>query len=105
MARKGISKEKGVKINFNLEQSKQEALDAIASLMERDRSYLLNEAANAYLTMHEWQLKDLRHSLQEAEKADFASEAEVATVLKTIYQMQIRWLKGTLKNLEQAVSH
>lgn len=82
MPRNGTSRDKGVKISFTLEQAKQEALDAIASLMERDRSYILNEAVSAYLAMHDWQLKDLKQSLREAEEGDFASDEEVTTTFR-----------------------
>jgi predicted transcriptional regulator len=38
-------------ISFRIDSDKVDALDAIAANMQRDRSFLLNEAVNAYL---EW---------------------------------------------------
>jgi predicted transcriptional regulator len=64
-------------ITFRLDSDKKTALDAIAAGMDRDRSYILNEAIAAYLEMHQWQIDEIRQGLTEAEAGDFASEAEV----------------------------
>jgi predicted transcriptional regulator len=64
-------------ITFRLDSDKKMALDAIAAGMDRDRSYILNEAIVAYLEMHQWQIDEIRQGVAEAEAGDFASEAEV----------------------------
>jgi predicted transcriptional regulator len=64
-------------ITFRLDSDKRKALDAIAAGMDRDRSYILNEAIVAYLEMHQWQIDEIRQGVAEAEAGDFASEAEV----------------------------
>lgn len=48
-----------VKISFLTDKAKRDALDSVAASMDRDRSYVLNEA------------------VEEAEAGDFASEPEV----------------------------
>jgi predicted transcriptional regulator len=64
-------------ITFRLDSDKRMALDAIAAGMDRDRSYILNEAITAYLEMHQWQIDEIQQGIAEAEAGDFASEAEV----------------------------
>lgn len=41
-------------ITFRLDGEKRAALDALAAGMDRDRSYLINEAITLYLEMHQW---------------------------------------------------
>ena len=67
-------------ITFQLDSEKREALDAIATAMDRDRSYLLNEAVQLYLELHQWQIAEIQQGIQEADAGDFASDEEVAEV-------------------------
>jgi predicted transcriptional regulator len=64
-------------ITFRLESEKREALDAVASALDRDRSYIINEAIEAYLDVHRWQLDHLREGLRQANAGEFATEAEM----------------------------
>lgn len=64
-------------ITFRLDSEKRTALDVIAAGMDRDRSYILNEAIAVYLEMHQWQIDEIQQGLAEAEAGDFASAAEV----------------------------
>jgi len=64
-------------ITFRIDQDKKLALEAIAAGMNRDRSYVLNEAIDAYLEMHQWQIEEIQKGIAEADAGDFASEEEV----------------------------
>lgn len=66
-----------VKISFLTDKSKRDALDNIAVAMDRDRSYILNEAIAAYLDVQQWHLQDTRKAIIEADAGDFASDKEV----------------------------
>jgi len=65
-------------ITFRLDADKREALDAIAEVADRDRSYVLNEAIDAYLDAHQWQIEHIKKGLRQAEAGQFATENEVA---------------------------
>jgi predicted transcriptional regulator len=65
-------------ITFRLGEEKKEALDAIAGIADRDRSYILNEAIDAYLDAHQWQIEHIKKGLRQAEAGQFASDREVA---------------------------
>lgn len=67
-------------ITFRIDSEKRSALEAIAAGMERDRSYVLNEAINLYLEMHQWQMEEIRQGIVEADVEDFATEEEVQAV-------------------------
>ena len=64
-------------ISFRLDSAKKAALDAIADQQDRDRSYVINEAVDFYLKVHDWQIAHIKKAIRQADKGEFASEAEV----------------------------
>lgn len=66
-----------LKISFLTDKARRDALDSVAASMDRDRSYVLNEAVAAYLEVQQWHLADTRKAVEEAEAGDFASAPEV----------------------------
>lgn len=66
-----------VKISFLTGKANRDALDTIAIALDRDRSYILNEAIAAYLEVHQWHLQDTLKAIEEADTGDFASDREV----------------------------
>jgi predicted transcriptional regulator len=64
-------------ISFRLEPAKREALDAVATALDRDRSYILNEAIDAYLDVQQWQMDHIREGLRQANAGEFATDAEM----------------------------
>ncbi|MFB3924234.1 MAG: CopG family ribbon-helix-helix protein [Terriglobia bacterium] len=65
-------------ITFRLDTDKREALDSIAEVTDRDRSYVLNEAIDAYLDAHQWQVAHIEKGLRQAQAGQFATDKEVA---------------------------
>jgi len=58
-------------VSFRLDTDKVEALDDLAEALDRDRTYLLNEAVDAYLEIQEWQIEHLKASIKEADAGKF----------------------------------
>ncbi|HZT36175.1 MAG TPA: ribbon-helix-helix protein, CopG family [Nitrososphaera sp.] len=54
-------------VNFRLESEKIAALDRLAKSLDRDRSYLLSEAVDSYLELHEWQIEQVQEGIREAD--------------------------------------
>ncbi len=73
-------------VTFRIDSDLKDALDAIAEGMDRDRSYVLNEAVSAYLDTHRWQIDHIKEGLRQADAGEFATEAEVAAAFR-------RWRK------------
>lgn len=71
-------------VTFKLDSEKRAALDAIAASMDRNLSYILNEAISLYLEIYQWQLEEIRQGVAEAEAGDFASNAEVEAVFEKL---------------------
>ncbi len=53
-------------ITFRADPRKVKALDRLARSLDRDRSYLLNEAVEQYLSVHEYHLEQITRGLAEA---------------------------------------
>ena len=54
-------------VSFRLESDKVSALDALADSLDRNRTYLLGEAVQAYLETQQWQLEQIRAGIAEAD--------------------------------------
>ena len=66
-------------ISVRLELGQRKALDSIAKVLDRDRSYVINEAVKNYLELHAWQIAHIEEGIRQADAGDFASDTEVAT--------------------------
>jgi predicted transcriptional regulator len=64
-------------ISFRLESDKVSALDELAQSLDRDRTYLLAEAVQAYLETQEWQLEQIRASIAEADAGQVIDHRKV----------------------------
>jgi len=54
-------------ISFRIDSDKVNALDVLAKTLDRDRTYLLNEAVAAYLDVQRWQLEQIKASVKQAD--------------------------------------
>jgi len=54
-------------ISFRLESDRLLALDTLAHSLDRDRSYLLGEAVQAFLDTQQWQLEQIRAGIADAD--------------------------------------
>ncbi len=68
-------------VTLRIETEKKEAVDAIADALDRDRSYILNEAITAYLDAHRWHLEHIEKGLRQAKAGRFATERQVKRAL------------------------
>ena len=78
MARKAIS--------VRIDDGNRRALDRIAAGQKSGLSRVVNDAIEAYVEVHRWQIDHVRQGLREAEAGEFAGEAEVKKAFR-------RWRK------------
>ena len=64
-------------VSFRIDAEKVEALDALAEVLDRDRTYLLNEAVAAYLDVQGWQLEQVRESVRQADAGNLIPNRKV----------------------------
>ena len=53
-------------VTFRASRKKVRELDRLAQALERDRSYLLNEAVDQYLSVQEYHLRQIKEGLAQA---------------------------------------
>jgi predicted transcriptional regulator len=68
-------------LTVRVDAQTREALDAVAASLDRDRSYVVNEAIAAYLDVHQWHVQHIRQGLAEADAGQFVSSPELNSVL------------------------
>ena len=68
-------------ISFRIAPEKVAALDAIAKTMDRDRSYLLNEAVESYLSEQQRFAAMVKEGLRASEKGELIDDEEVGGMI------------------------
>jgi len=56
-------------------------LSRLAKATDRSKSWLATDAIRYYLEVQEWQIREIKAGLKEADNGDFASDLEVAAVV------------------------
>ena len=64
-------------ISFRLDSEKISALDQLADSLERDRTYLLNQAVDSYLDVQQWQLEQIKAGITEADAGKVVEHGKV----------------------------
>jgi predicted transcriptional regulator len=64
-------------ISFRIDSDQIEALDALAGVLDRDRSYLLKEAVRSYLDVQKWHLQQIQAGIRDAQAGKTRPHAEV----------------------------
>ncbi len=52
-------------------------LDNLADATQRTRSFLITKAVRDYIALNDWQIEGIRNGIAEADRGEFASDAEV----------------------------
>ena len=64
-------------ISFRLDEEKIEALDGLADSVDRDRSYLLNEAVTNYLELQAYHVRLINEGLKAVREGRIIETSEV----------------------------
>jgi predicted transcriptional regulator len=64
-------------ISFRLDEDKIDALDGLAERVDRDRSYLLNEAVTNYLELQAYHVSLIKEGLKAVKEGRTVETAEV----------------------------
>ncbi|HEY2116354.1 MAG TPA: ribbon-helix-helix protein, CopG family [Candidatus Angelobacter sp.] len=68
-------------ISFQIDSDKVDALDALAKALDRDRTYLLNEAVEGYLDLQQWQLEHIKASIKQADAGLMINHREIKKLI------------------------
>ena len=75
-------------MTVRLETGLKDRLDKLAEATQRSKSFLAAEAIRDFVDVNEWQVSEVREALAEADRGEFASDAEVDEVFR-------KWEAGT----------
>lgn len=64
-------------MTVRLEDDLKERLEQLAESTKRSKSFLAAEAIREFVELNEWQVRETRAALKEADAGDFASDQEV----------------------------
>jgi len=58
---------------------KQRQLHALAQVLDRSRNWVVSNAIDQYLDVQAWQIEQIRHGVEEADRGELVSHEEVST--------------------------
>jgi predicted transcriptional regulator len=58
---------------------KQRQLDALAQALDRSRNWVVSDAIDQYLEVQAWQIEQIRHGVEEADRGELVPHEEVST--------------------------
>lgn len=68
-------------MTLRLEPELRKRLDGLAKAQRRSRSFIAAEAIREYVAVNEWQIEEIKKGLAEADRGEFASDAQVQRTL------------------------
>ncbi len=69
-------------LTLRLPEATKAKLDKLAQATRRSKSFLAEEAINRYLELEAWQVGEIELALAEADRGEFATEADLQALLK-----------------------
>lgn len=73
-----------VNVTVRLAKDAVEFLDELGKSLDRDRSYLIKEAVESYISLHRWQIEEIKKAVAEADAGDFASAEQVEAMFNEL---------------------
>ena len=71
-------------MTVRIEQETKHAMDTIAAMLDRDRSYVVKEALAAYVETHQWQIEHIQRGLREANAGKFVPERAMKRAIERL---------------------
>lgn len=69
-------------LTLRLDPKLKQQLDRLSRATNRSRSFVAAEAIREYVELNNWQIEETKKALAEAERGDFASDADVQRTMK-----------------------
>ena len=69
-------------MTLRLEDDVKARLDKLADVTHRSKSFLAAEAIREFVENNEWQIREIKAAIKEANAGDFAGDDEVAALAK-----------------------
>lgn len=69
-------------LTLRLDPKLKKQLDRLSKSMSRSRSFVAAEAIRGFVELNAWQIEEIKKGLEEADRGDFATDAEVERSVK-----------------------
>lgn len=69
-------------LTLRLDPKLKRQLDRLSRATNRSRSFVAAEAIREYVELNNWQIEETKKALAEAERGDFASDADVQRTMR-----------------------
>ncbi len=69
-------------MTIRIDDDVRDRLDLLADATQRSKSFLAAEAIREFVEINEWQIREIRAAIGEADAGNFASEKEVRALAK-----------------------
>jgi predicted transcriptional regulator len=71
-----------ITLSFKTDLAHKEVLDKVAKAQDRNRNWVINQAIQAYLELHEWQLREIDAGVAESDAGKGYTTAQLRTRLR-----------------------
>ena len=71
-------------LTIRIDAKSKKRLEKLAKATARTKSYLAAQAVRNYLDLNEWQIAEIKKGIAEADRGEFATDAEVKRVFAKI---------------------
>lgn len=69
-------------LTLRLDSQLKKKLDRLSSAMNRSRSFIAAEAIREYVALNDWQIAEIKKGIEEADRGEFASDADVEAMIR-----------------------
>ena len=69
-------------MTLRLDSKLKQQLDRLSRATSRSRSFVAADAIREYVELNNWQIEETKKAIKEADRGDFASEAEVRRTIR-----------------------
>jgi RHH-type transcriptional regulator, rel operon repressor / antitoxin RelB len=77
-------------LTLRLDPQLKKKLDRLSSAMNRSRSFIAAEAVREYVALNDWQIAEIKKGIAEADRGEFASDAEVEQTVRKLTARRAR---------------
>ena len=71
-------------VTIRMEREDRDGVDRLAALLDRDRSWVINDAVRAYREFHERQAARIREGIAAADAGDFLTDEETQAMWREL---------------------
>jgi predicted transcriptional regulator len=84
-------------VTFRAPGNKIKALDSLAALQQRDRSFVLNEAVDQYLALNEYHIAVIKEGIRQDNAGEHVSHEDVGKLVSSLIKQPAKKVRAKAK--------